>query len=143
MVPQAAIATLASVARKAVEAAGESARKAAEVAGALRQHSEPMVAEAEVATLATPVIPPAHRHLRSELSILDLPHDLRTNTMDSHLADQELCRSAMCKPCISNHLCLAIWSNPGSSNMEFAKPDPLTTAHRVLPPYHKSHSAPA
>ena len=116
-----------------MEAAGESARKAAEAAGGLRQHSEPMVAEAEVATLATPVIPPAHRHLRSELPILDLRDDLRTNTMDSYLADQELGSGATCKLCISkHHLCLAIWSNPGSSNKESAKPDHLTTAHTVL-----------
>ena len=71
VVVEAAVATLAFVAGKAAEAAGESARKAAEAAGELSQQTEPMVAEPEVATRATPVMPPAHRHFRSELPMLD------------------------------------------------------------------------
>ena len=57
---------------------------AAEMAGELRQHSVAVVAEAEVATLAIAAIA-AHQHLQKNLPNLDLPHDLRTNTMDRSL----------------------------------------------------------
>ena len=64
--------------------------------------------------------------------------------MEAPLADREFYNGDMCKLGISNqHLCLAIWSNPGSSNIETAKPDPLTPAHMGLPFLDNCDIAPA
>ena len=115
---------------------------AVQMAGELRQHSVEVVAEAEVATLATAAIA-AHQHLQKKLPNLDLSHDLRTNTMDGYLVSEDACKTAMSNSDISNYHLFAIWSIPETSNMEFAKPDRVTTAHRVLHQFYKYRSAPS